>query len=155
MPGEGNSTKLGKLKKYFKLLFMAKREFSFYIFCLLLAVFSGCYKDKADTVAAYNPPPPHTDTSSICDTVNITFTGEITNIMTINCFSCHAGTADLGAGIQLDDYSTLKAYSDNGLLLSSITQDGGTSFMPKDAAKLSDCEISKFEAWINRGAPQN
>ena len=75
--------------------------------------------------------------------------------MEANCFSCHGGAADLGAGIQLEDYATLKYYTDAGLLWSSITHDGTTSDMPKGAPKLSDCEIKKFDAWIKQGAPQN
>jgi hypothetical protein len=49
----------------------------------------------------------------------------------------------------------LKTYVDNGLLLSAITHDGNTSFMPKDAGKLPDCSINKFIAWKNAGAPDN
>ena len=75
--------------------------------------------------------------------------------MKANCFSCHGGTADQGAGIQLEDYTTMQDLANTGILLSCLIQDGSVSPMPKGAAKLSDCDINKFDAWIKQGAPQN
>ncbi|MEP7318832.1 MAG: hypothetical protein ABI921_08815 [Panacibacter sp.] len=125
---------------------MKMRKFGFFICCILLIAFTGCYYDKADL--AYPKPP-------ACDTTNVRLSVELQSIMEENCFSCHGGTAELGAYIQLEDYATIKDYADFGLLLSSLTQDGTTSAMPKGAAKLSDCDINKFDAWIKKGAPQN
>lgn len=126
---------------------MAKKAFIFIISSSIITVLlAGCYNDKADM--AYPKAP-------VCDTTNVTLSVDLTDIMTANCFRCHSGAADLGAGIALDDYLILKDYADNGLLLSSINQDGTTSSMPKGAAKLSKCDIDKFDAWVKRGAQQN
>jgi mono/diheme cytochrome c family protein len=90
-----------------------------------------------------------------CDTTTVRLSVELENIMAASCYSCHSGTADLGGGIVLTDYATIKDYADFGILMSCLIQDGSTSAMPKGGAKLSDCEINKFSAWVNRGAPQN
>ena len=125
---------------------MKMKELGFIMCFFLAAGFMGCYYDKADI--AYPAPP-------ACDTTTVRLSVELNDIMKKSCFSCHGGTADLGAGIQLEDYATIKDYADFGLLISSLIQDGTTSAMPKDAAKLSDCDINKFKAWVNRGSPQN
>ena len=115
--------------------------------CMVLVFFTGCYYDKADQVYPVN--------GGTCDTSVVRLSVELESIMAAHCYACHGGTADLGGGIQLQVYDYIKAYADNGLLLSSLTHDGGASNMPKDAAKLSDCDISKFRIWIDAGAPQN
>ncbi|NNV55286.1 hypothetical protein [Limnovirga soli] len=110
-----------------------------------LIFFNSCYYDKADVVYP----------AVTCDTTTVRLSVELENIMAASCYSCHSGTADLGGGIVLTDYATIKDYADFGILMSCLIQDGSTSAMPKGGAKLSDCEINKFSAWVNRGAPQN
>jgi len=61
----------------------------------------------------------------------------------------------IGGGIDLEGYDQLKIYVDNGKFLSSIIQDGTTSFMPKSALKLVDCDLAQITAWINAGALNN
>lgn len=112
-----------------------------------LLLLSGCYYDKADQVY------PVEDGS--CDTSVVRLSVELDAIMAQHCYSCHGGTADLGGGIQLQNYDYIKAYADNGILYSSISHDGGASNMPKGAPKMSDCEITKFRVWIDAGAPNN
>ncbi len=113
---------------------------------LTVLVFTKCYYDKADQVY----PQPRN-----CDTTNIRLSVELNSILSANCFACHSGTAESGSGIQLDQYAVIKTYADNGQLMSAITQDGKVSPMPKNASRLSDCDINKFAAWINNGAPGN
>ncbi len=55
----------------------------------------------------------------------------------------------------LDNYAIVKAAAVNGLLLGVITHAPGFAQMPKDAAKLSDCNIAVIRKWINDGAPDN
>ena len=138
-------TLIGLLK-----LHIMKKETVLYFAMMVLAlcvVNTGCYYDKASLV--------YPSDGNTCDTTAITLSADINNILTASCFSCHGGDAASGGGIQLEQYAVIKAYADNGRLLSSITQDGGASAMPQGASKLSDCNINKFRAWINNGAPNN
>lgn len=112
-------------------------------------IYSGCYYDKSSLVYPAKPG------GTSCDTSNITLSVDLTAILSASCYSCHGGTADLGGGIKLDQYSVLKTYADNGQLLSAITQDGTVPAMPLSGGKLSDCSINKFRAWINSGTPNN
>ena len=112
-----------------------------------MLLMTGCYYDKADQVYPVD--------GGSCDTSVVRLSVELDAIMSAHCYACHGGTADLGAGIQLQDYELLKIYADNGVLYSSISHDGGASNMPKGAPKLSDCDIAKFRIWIEDGAPNN
>ncbi len=136
------------LHNSFKRETIIKKEIIFLSSCFLLFFFSGCYYNKADQVY------PKPGTSS-CDTSNVRLSIELNQIMEDNCFRCHGGAADLGAGIQLQDYNVLVSYANNGLLFSAIEHDGNAAPMPQDGGKLSDCEISQFKAWFNAGAANN
>lgn len=116
--------------------------------CCLFFTLNGCYYDKADQVY------PH----SSCDTTNVRLSVELNAIMSANCFRCHssANAPVNGGNYNLQDYATIKNAALNGLLLSSILQDNKLAPpMPQDGGKLSDCEINKFAAWIDAGAPNN
>jgi len=126
---------------------MKKGLFSVAALLMATGLYTGCYYDKESIV--------YPSGGSNCDTTGITLSGDINSILSANCFSCHGGNAALGGGIQLDQYAVLKAYAQSGTLLSSIKQDGGAQPMPQGGGKLSACEISKFEAWINSGTPNN
>ena len=89
-----------------------------------------------------------------CETNGITYSGIILPIIENNCYSCHDAANNFG-GITLEGYTQLKSYVDNGSLLGVIRHDSGFSPMPKNLAKLLDCEIAKIETWINNGAPDN
>lgn len=89
-----------------------------------------------------------------CQTDDVTYSAEVLNIISSNCFGCHDAAANFG-NITLETYDDLKKYVDNGLLLGSIKHESGFSPMPKNAPALLDCEIEKIEAWINDGAPNN
>jgi mono/diheme cytochrome c family protein len=109
--------------------------------------FIGCYYDKA---ALVYPPD-----SSTCDTTAVTYSTTIAGILNTNCYSCHGGNAASGGGIQLDTYTNLKTYITNGQLMNSINQTGSVAAMPPTGGKLSSCDISKTQAWINAGALNN
>ncbi len=73
--------------------------------------------------------------------------------------ACHSGNAPEG-GILLDNYNNVKASAEietgnYGSLYGTISHASGNSPMPKNADKLSDCNISKIKAWIDQGALDN
>jgi hypothetical protein len=120
---------------------------SFALVLLLLSGLSGCYYDKEEILYP----------GGACDTTNVTYSGTVSGTIYTNCNACHSsGAANAnGGGIQLDAYTKLKVYVDNGKLIGSINHAGGFSPMPKNATKLSSCNIAKVQAWVNAGAPNN
>ena len=106
--------------------------------------FTSCYYDKAELVYPQ---------VAACDTVNMTYTKDVQSIIQSRCYSCHAGTASGSFGINLDSYNDLKTYATNGELLHRITTNDPSELMPKGGPKLSNCEISKINAWIQKGSP--
>lgn len=92
--------------------------------------------------------------ASACDTVTVTFSGAVKNIINNKCLGCHNGTA-ASAGINLSAHAGIKAKVDDGRLWGTINHLSGYSPMPKGGSKLSDCEIAQFRKWIAAGAPNN
>lgn len=89
-----------------------------------------------------------------CDTSNVTYSETIVAILQTNCLGCHS-TTSTGGGILLNSYAGVKEQVNNGKLLGSITWQSGYQQMPQNAAQLSACDITKFEIWIDSGAPNN
>jgi hypothetical protein len=112
----------------------------------MIAFLAGCYYDKEEILYPNN-----------CNTTGVTYSVTVTGILSANCYACHntANASANGAGIQLDSYSKLKPFVDNGKLMGTINHAGGFPAMPKNATKLPACDISKIQAWVDAGAPQN
>jgi len=89
-----------------------------------------------------------------CDTSNVTYSGIISSIIQTNCLGCHS-SAGTGGGILLNTYSTVRNEVDNGRLWGAFTWQSGVSQMPKNAKRLSDCDIAKIEIWLRNGTPNN
>ncbi len=115
---------------------------------LVVFILTGCYYDKAELIYS------SAGTAS-CDTTTIRYSVNILSIMSVNCNSCHSGTASAGGGIKLDTYAGLKVYAANGQLLNCILQNGVVPAMPLGGAMLSTCDINSVRAWINNGVPNN
>ncbi|MEO7444152.1 MAG: hypothetical protein ABIT96_03800, partial [Ferruginibacter sp.] len=67
---------------------------------------------------------------------------------------CHSGGTPSG-GIDLSNYTIVKALALNGRLYGAVTHAPGYSPMPKNASKLSACNLSQIRKWIDAGAPNN
>lgn len=86
-----------------------------------------------------------------CDTLNMTY-NKVKYIFEDNCFVCH--NVPQGPNlIKFNSYSEVKDIINTGKLWPAINHTG-TINMPKDQAKLDDCQIDKIGAWINAGMPQ-
>ena len=130
--------KVGKFLKYGSVL-------------VVIAIsFNACYYDKADSIY------PDISTTT-CDTANITYSKQVVSIINTNCNNCHATALanSIGGGINLGTYTAMKPYITNGSLLNSILQNGKAAPMPKNASKLSSCNILVIQTWINKGALNN
>ena len=110
-----------------------------------LIFLSGCYYDHANLVYPQVP----------CSTGTVTYSKNVSALISSNCSSCHSGTASSGAGIKLDSYTGIKTYVTNGQLLNSINHTGGIPAMPLGAQQLSSCDIKAIQAWITAGTPNN
>ncbi len=95
-----------------------------------------------------------TNCSSSCDTTAFSFSGRIQPLISTWCVGCHNSTSP-GGGYDLSTYSGIKTSIINGRLLGTFKQDAGFSPMPKNSAKLSDCDINAVAKWINSGYPNN
>jgi len=110
-----------------------------------IMVIQGCYYRKADLVYPQ---------ASTCDTSNVKYSVEVTNILRANCYSCHATGIAMG-GVTLDTYAAVKSNVNFGLIPGVIMHLPGFAAMPKGRPKLADCDIAKISAWVNKGAPNN
>jgi uncharacterized membrane protein len=111
------------------------------------AIFSSCYYDVQEEL--------HPLSSTIsCDTSNITFTGKVTDILRVNCYSCHLQSIASG-GIVLDNYQSVKAVALNGRLAGSIDHLQGYSPMPQNVGQLSECDRLTIKNWIQNGSTNN
>jgi hypothetical protein len=104
----------------------------------------GCYYDKEEILYP----------QTACDTTTVTYSSSVVPMLLSNCTSCHGGSAP-SAGINLSAYAGVKAQADNGKLWGSISHAAGFSAMPKNAAKMSTCNLAKIKKWIDAGAPNN
>lgn len=89
-----------------------------------------------------------------CDTNGATYLAVVQPIIQSNCYRCHDQQNNQG-NITLEGHSNLVKFVNSGQLIGAIKQLSGFSPMPQDAAKLSDCNIAKIEAWISAGALNN
>jgi mono/diheme cytochrome c family protein len=92
--------------------------------------------------------------TAICDTALFTYSAAIKPIMESKCVGCH-NPSSLGGNINVSTYSALKITALNGKLYGSVAHQPGYSPMPKNSAKLSDCEIKQIQKWISAGSLNN
>lgn len=127
---------------------------------------SKLYKEMLDGM----PPPPatllKTDTDLVLkwitegaknvtcgvkvDTANVTFSKTIFPLIQTNCIGCHKA-GSVSGGVLLDSYANIKIYVDNKRMWGSMNYLTGYSPMPP-SMKLTDCQLSVVQKWINNGA---
>jgi hypothetical protein len=113
---------------------------------MLLLVLSSCYYDKEKELYG---------TSAPCSTATVTYSGNITNLLTANgCIGCHSGSSPSG-NINLQGYANIKASAASGKLFGAVNHSPGFSPMPKGGNQLSNCSIQQLKAWIDAGMPNN
>jgi hypothetical protein len=94
---------------------------------------------------------------SVCNTDNLTYDNWAQDFINGNCATsgCHDANANMNAvPYSMHTYETAKNAVDDGRIIGAINRDPGFNPMPKGEAMLSDCDISKMEAWISDGAPE-
>lgn len=92
--------------------------------------------------------------TEVCDTMSMSYSNDVVPILTnYTCLSCHSSTNSQGS-VNLQGYSNVKIWIDNGILLKSILHDGASP-MPKGQSQMSTCDIDKITSWISDGAQDN
>ena len=112
-----------------------------------IALLASCYYDNEEALyPSYN---------TLCDTINVTFSGTITPMLGSNCLSCHSNSnaASFGNNIRLEDYTDVQIKAT--AIAGSIKHSGTYSPMPKNGGKLKDCSIIQFDIWVRKGMPNN
>ncbi len=89
-----------------------------------------------------------------CDTSNVSFSNHVKPILSSNCNSCHIGGGNSGS-VKLDTYDDVKDAINNKNLKKSITYQNTSSKNMPPGAKMSNCNVSIIEAWINQGMKNN
>jgi len=102
---------------------------------------------------------PCEDTSTVCDTLDLSFALNIQPIFEAQCTGCH-GNINPERGINLTTHAGIRAVAQTGQLVGSITHTSPYIPMPYSIPgapreKLDDCSIDKIKAWINAGSPNN
>lgn len=113
---------------------------------LSVLLLSSCYYDNGEDLYGQLAP---------CDTANVKYSVQVVNILSQNCYRCHGGNAVDGAGVKLQDFQVVKSNALSGTLLGVLKHAPGYVQMPKNATKLSNCDIAIIEAWVKQGAPNN
>lgn len=115
---------------------------------LLMAVISGCYYDTEERL--------YPKISGPCDDTVVTFSSTVTSILH-SCQTCHSNSnaTSSGGGVKLQNYADVVTLINNGKLMGSIRHDNGYIAMPQGGGKLSDCEISQLQKWIDNKTPNN
>jgi hypothetical protein len=114
---------------------------------LLTFSLSSCYYDNEEDLYPGG---------NSCDTSNVTYSNSVAPVFAnangANCNSCHSSSNPSG-NIVTDNYASVKANISR--IRGAINHQSGYSQMPQNGSKLSTCELTKIDIWINQGMPNN
>lgn len=127
---------------------MKKKSYAYILgilgsFCLL----SSCYYDNGEDLYQNLGPTP-------CDTSEVSYINFVVPLLERLCINCHMGNMPSGA-INLENYPSVLARVNSGILMGAIRHDPGFSPMPRGGNKIPACDIEQLQAWINQGAKDN
>lgn len=125
---------------------MNKNLFRKGLLVVAIALITSCAKEHVEKLSDNG--------GVVCDTSNISFAGSVVPILQTHCIGCHDSGFPSG-GINLDGFVNVKSAANSGRLLGAITHSNGFIPMPKDAPKLSSCEIERIRIWIDKGGQDN
>jgi hypothetical protein len=90
----------------------------------------------------------------ICDSTQFKYGANVSVILGTYCVGCHSGAAPAG-NVDLSTYNAVKNTALSGRLVGAVSHAPGFFAMPKNASKLSDCQITQIRKWVNAGALNN
>lgn len=117
----------------------------FILVSLMLYCFQSCYYDNREDLYP---------TLGSCEPAEVSYLADIIPIMEAECYVCHNNNLQEG-NVNLEGFSNIKLYVNNGSLYGSIVHDPAYSVMPPGGQKINACSIEKIRTWIEAGAPEN
>jgi len=91
---------------------------------------------------------------SFCDSSLYSYNARVKPLLDTWCVGCH-NSNNKGGGYDLSGYNKVKIAVIDGSLLGAIRHESGYIAMPKNTSKLTICDITAIEKWINNGYPNN
>jgi len=91
---------------------------------------------------------------TVCDSTQFKYSTDVKPLINTYCLGCHSGGAPSG-GINLSTYTGVQNVAISGRLVGAVSHTPGYSPMPKNAAKLSTCQITQIRKWVQAGALNN
>lgn len=119
-------------------------KYTWSMLLFMAMVFVGCYFDNEEDLYPFGN----------CNTSDVTYIGDVLPVMQSKCYQCHDSSTNFGQ-VNLDSYESVRQFALNGRLFGAINHENGFSPMPKNAAKLADCDVQKIAVWIDQGALNN
>ncbi len=89
-----------------------------------------------------------------CDSTQFKYGANVSVIISTYCLGCHSGAAP-SANIDLSFYNGVRQMAVSGRLVGATSHAPGYSPMPKNASKLSDCQIAQIRKWVASGSLNN
>jgi hypothetical protein len=131
-------------KKQFQVNMKSKLLFALTVATSLFL--TSCYNDNEEDLYP----------AGACELTAVTYATTIKPIMQASCAmaGCH-NNATASAGVRLEDYPGLKTIATSGQLIGAINHSSGFSAMPKNMAKLSQCQLDQIKKWVDDGALDN
>lgn len=125
-----------------------KKNFRLNILVILACLSAaGCYYNIEEEL--------YPNTTASCPPQTVTFSSTINSILiSYGCTGCHGATAPSG-NISLAGHAQVKSKVDDGTLWGAINHLPGFSPMPQGGHKMNPCDISRIQAWIDAGSPNN
>ena len=90
-----------------------------------------------------------------CAGLTPTYTADIKPILDVSCAKsgCH-NAATAKKGVNLSNYASASAVSQEARFLGAIQHKQGYAKMPDDGPKLADSKIELLTCWVQAGSPQ-
>jgi cytochrome c5 len=107
---------------------------------------TACSYDNKEDLTKDDPAPD-------CDPTASTYAATIAPLLQQRCVNCHRNSQS--GNIAFQTHAQAQAAAQSGRLLGAVRHAAGYQAMPPNGAKLSDCEISHIQRWVDAGAPNN
>ena len=106
--------------------------------------FSSCYYDVDEEI---NPP-------DNCDVNEVRYSRDLLPVLRRQCYVCHSLNQTVSDTL-LEPHTELAKHALRPYFMPSIRKEPNFEPMPPQEAKLDDCTLRMFQAWIDQGAPDN